>query len=261
MKPNVYKKRKYTKKGTSTYKRNTPREKTNKWAPKVSTREYKYIDNISTAVSISTASIGGYSQWLNNINLGSFDVNRLGNKIKMKTLHFKAFITPSTNPTSTPLYPNLIRMLIVYDAQFNGAATAPTLPEILQTMNSAGNQETGVFTGVNIGNRARFTILRDYLRATGRIDYDVDNITPLGGISTPANGCGGGQGSEKSGQLFLIDDFIQINMPTLWKSNPTQGSLTGIQTGALFFYVFCAQSSGTWAVNFASRLTFKEESN
>jgi len=261
MKPNVYKKRKYTKKGTSTYKRNTPREKTNKWAPKVSTREYKYIDNISTAISISTATLGGFQQWLNNINLGSFDVNRLGNKIKMKTLHFKAFITPSVAPQVVPLMPNIIRMLIVYDAQFNGAANPPAISEVLQTMNSGGSQETGVFTGVNIGNRARFTILRDYLRCTGRIDYDNDNITPLGGISTPANGCGGGQGSEKSGQVFLIDDFIQINMPTLWKSNPTQNSLTGIQTGALFFYVFSSQQSGTWAVNTASRLTFKEEQN
>jgi len=259
IKPIMYKKRKYTPKKKTVKK--YPKEKTSKWAPKVSTKEYKYTDNIMTAVSISTFTLGGYAQWLNNINVGSFDVNRLGNKIKMKALHFKAFITPSTNPSVVPLYPNIIRMLIVYDAQFNGAANPPTLDQVLQTMNGAGQQETTVFTSINVGNRARFTILRDYIRATGRIDYDTDQITPLGGISTPANGCGGGQASEKSGQIFLIDDFIQINMPTLWKSNPTQASLTGIQTGALFFYCFSAQQSGTWAVNIASRLTFKEEQN
>ena len=111
--------------------------------------------------------------------------------------------------------------------------------------------------GVNIGNRARFTVLRDYIRGTGRIDYDNDNITPLGGISTPANGCGGGQGSEKSGQIFLIDDFIQINMPTVYK-NAQAGTIADITTGSLLCIMYTGQQSGTWACNFASRLTFKK---
>ena len=81
----------------------------------------------------------------------------------MKTLHFKAFITPSTNPTVTPLYPNIIRIAIVYDAQPNGAASPPTIDQVFQTYNSGGGTETSIFSGVNIGNRARF-ILRDYIR-------------------------------------------------------------------------------------------------
>jgi len=260
MKPNVYKKRKYTKKGTFTSKRNIPREKTNKWAPKVSTKEYKYYDTILTSISLSTFALGGYVKQLNPITLGTTAVNRVGNVLKMKTLHFQAFITPHTNPSTVPLYPNVLRFLIVYDAQPNNASLAPTLDQVLQTYNSLGQQETTIFTGVNIGNRARFTILRDFKRATGRIDYDTDLITPLGGISTPANGCGGGMGSEKSGQVFLIDDFIQINMPTVYK-NTNVGDLTDVSTGSLLFYAFSGQQSGNWGLTYSTRLTFKEEQN
>lgn len=258
IKPIMYKKRKFTPKKKTVKK--YPKEKTNKWAPKVSTKEYKFSDNLVVAASLSTFAIGGFTQWMNQITLGATQVNRIGNVIKMKTLHFKAFITPSTNPSVVPLYPNIIRIAIVYDAQPNGAALPPTIDQVFQTYNSSGATETSVFSGVNIGNRARFTVLRDYIRCTGRIDYDNDNITPIGGISTPANGCGGGQGSEKSGQMFLIDDFIQINMPTVYK-NAQAGTLADITTGALFCMMYTSQQSGTWAINFASRLTFKEEQN
>jgi len=260
MKPNVYKKRKYTPKNKITYKKYPKKEKTNKWAPKVSSKEYKFSDNPVIAASLSTFALGGFTQLMNGVNMGTTQVNRLGNVIKMKSLHFKAFIVPSTNPSVTPLYPNIIRIAIVYDAQPNNASIPPTIDQIFQTYNSGGTQETSVFSGVNIGNRARFTILRDYFRCTGRIDYDTDNITPLGGISTPANGCGGGQGSEKSGQVFLIDDYIQINMPTVYKNTQT-GGLGDISTGSLLCVMYTSQQSGTWAINFGSRLTFKEEQN
>ena len=82
---------------------------------------------------------------MNQINLGTTQVNRIGNVLKMKTLHFKAFITPSTNPTVTPLYPNIIRIAIVYDAQPNGAASPPTIDQVFQTYNSGGGTETSIF--------------------------------------------------------------------------------------------------------------------
>ena len=85
---------------------------------------------------------------MNQINLGTTQVNRIGNVLKMKTLHFKAFITPSTNPTVTPLYPNIIRIAIVYDAQPNGAASPSTIDQVFQTYNSGGGTETSIFSGL-----------------------------------------------------------------------------------------------------------------
>ena len=100
----------------------------------MSTKEYKFSDNLIVAASLSTFRLRRFVQWMNQINLGTTQVNRIGNVLKMKTLHFKAFITPSTNPTVTPLYPNIIRIAIVYDAQPNGAASAPTIDQSISNL-------------------------------------------------------------------------------------------------------------------------------
>ena len=73
----MYKKRKFTPKKKTVKK--YPKEKTNKWAPKVSTKEYKFSDNLIVAASLSTFALGGFVQWMNQINLGTTQVNRIGN--------------------------------------------------------------------------------------------------------------------------------------------------------------------------------------
>ena len=56
IKPIMYKKRKFTPKKKTVKK--YPKEKTNKWAPKVSTKEYKFSDNLIVAASLSTFALG-----------------------------------------------------------------------------------------------------------------------------------------------------------------------------------------------------------
>lgn len=256
MNKDVSKKRKYTK----TYKKKPKKsEKTNKWAPRISVKEYKYIDNILQATSISTAIAGGTIVWLNSVNQGSYSVNRIGTVYKMKSLHFKGIITVAGNPT-VPVLPTVLRFAIVYDAQPNNSVNAAELPQVFQSLSTTGATETTVFSGVNIGNRSRFTILRDYTRVTPRIDYQDDNTTPK--ICMDFNTIGAkGNGSEKTGQSFYIDDFIPINMPCVSKANPTGSSYSDISTGALLLYCYSGSQTGNWIINHGSRLTFKEEQN
>lgn len=251
-KKNVSKKRKTT----STYKKPYKKsEKTNKWAPKVSTKEYKYMDNILQSTSCSTATLGGTFVLLNNMIQGAYTVQRIGNVCKMKTLHFKGFITANQTPVTVPNRENVLRFIILYDAQPNGAI--PAIGDILKSLGSGGAENTNVFSSVNISNRTRFTILRDYIRCTPYIRYDDDNVTPIY-ESNNNRGCGGGQASDKSGQIYTIDDYIQINMPAVYNAKPV-GDVTDIKTGALYLLAVCGAQAGNWGIQHESRLTFKEE--
>ncbi len=254
MKKYVSKKRKLTSTTKKPYKKF---EKTNTWAPKISTKEYKYIDNVLTATSIATGGTGGTALWLNDTRQGLATVTRVGNIIKMKTLHLKAWITVAGNPT-VPVLPTIIRFALVYDAQPNNQNTPAALDQVFSALSGTGATETSVFSGVNITNRARFTILRDYMRATPRIEYQDDNTTPKFMMDVSSQGAKGDSGSTKTGQTMLFDEFIQINMPAIYKTIPN-GNFADLSTGALLLYVYCGSQTGNWILTTGSRLTFKEE--
>ena len=63
---------------------------------------------------------------------------------------------------------------------------------------------------------------------------------------------------QKTGQVYLIDDYIQINMPVIFNPKPV-GDITDIKTGALYLICFMWTQSGNWGIQHESRLTFKEE--
>ena len=87
----------------------------------------------------------------------------------MKTLHFKGFITANQTPVTTPNRENILRFMIIYDAQPNGAL--PAIKDVINSLSTAGAENQNVLSSVNIGNRSRFTkVLRDYLRCTPYID-------------------------------------------------------------------------------------------
>ena len=220
-------------KTTSTYKKPYKKtEKTNKWAPKVSTKEYKYMDNILVATSCSTQHL-----------------------VVPLSIWITWYITANQTPVTTPNRENILRFMIIYDAQPNGAL--PAIKDVINSLSTAGAENQNVLSSVNIGNRSRFTVLRDYLRCTPYIRYDDDNVTPVF-ESSLNRGCGGGQASEKTGQVYLIDDYIQINMPVIFNPKPV-GDITDIKTGALYLIALCGAQSGNWGIQHESRLTFKEE--
>ena len=118
--------------------------------------------------SCSTPTLGGTFVHLNNMIQGAYAVQRIGNACKMKTLHFKGFITANQTPVTTPNRENILRFMIIYDAQPNGAL--PAIKDVINSLSTAGAENQNVLSSVNIGNRSRFTVLRDYLRCTPYID-------------------------------------------------------------------------------------------
>ena len=255
MKPNVYKKRKITTKTKAPTKNYIKKDKLNRWAPKISLKEYKYFDNNIATVSIPTATVGANVDWLNQTTVGSWAVNRVGNKIIMKSIHIQGILTVTGAPT-TPVIPNIIRMALIYDKQPSGTGTLPLAGDVFQSVNGLGATEVSVFSAVNISNRERFIILRDYKRLTPRIEYD--GTTPI--FELGQNGALG-QGSEKSGQTYFIDDYVKLNLPVVYKVNSSQiaNDYTNIETGALLLMCYSGGQSGNWVFSHSSRVVFKEE--
>jgi len=255
MKSNVYKKRKTTQTTKKPTKNYIKKDKLNRWAPKISLKEYKYFDNNIATVSVPTATVGADVGWLNQTTLGTWAVNRIGNKIIMKSIHIQGILTVTGAPT-TPVIPNVIRMALIYDKQPSGTGQLPTAADVFQSINGLGTAEVSVFSGVNISNRERFIILRDYKRLTPRIEYD--GKTPI--FELQQNGALG-QGSEKSGQTYFIDDYVKLNLPTVYKVNAstTLNDYNNMETGALLLMCFAGGQSGNWVFSHSSRVVFKEE--
>lgn len=260
MNPNVSKKRKYNPKKIKSYSK---KPQINPYAPKI-TKELKYFDINNTVNDFNTPTTGATFQLLNACGVGTWPVNRTGNGIIMKSIRLKGIIQMSSTAGAlvNPLPSNVLRISIVYDSQSNNAAAAPSWETIFQGQSYTGTLEnTGIFANVNMGSRQRFIVIKEYLRATPITYFDsVDTNRP---IFQTIEGQGSlGQGSEKTGQPFMIDDFIKLkNLPVIYKSTGSGITVGDITNGALWLITSCGNYSTSWKFQFNARITFKEENN
>jgi len=137
---------------------------------------------------------------INNVNQGANSYDRIGTKIVIKSIHL-SFIASigGTTPASSA-----IRYLLVYDRQPNGGF--PLITDIL----SRNLGTSPIFTtGLNMSNRARFSIIRDSYA-------DISNQDPVMSFSTFAKG----------------------RWETDFKANT--GAIGDLATGAIYFVCFCA---------------------
>jgi hypothetical protein len=173
--------------------------------------EMKVVDvNVSLA-----ANNGGAILLLNGVQPGTALNQRVGRQIQMRSLkyHLTAAVTAATGVDQ------IHRVLIVLDAQPNGAALAYT--DVLN-----GGQSSQV----NISNQKRFTILYDerlYLNASGEPD-----------------------------SARLIDG--SIGMHTIVQYNAgTAGTVADIATNSLYMIVLGSEASGTTAGTVAGTVRCK----
>ena len=109
--------------------------------------ELKTID-VSTT-TISPVAVAGATVLLNGVAQGSDYTNRIGRKVLLKSMLFRANMYPVLN-TASPIG-NTIRLLLVYDSQTNGALAA-----VADVLNAATYLQP-----TNLNNRDRFRILLD----------------------------------------------------------------------------------------------------
>lgn len=176
--------------------------------------ELKVVDTaLTTTIVPTTATI----TLLNGIATGTDYVNRIGRKILIKSILFRATVIPNTS-NNTPAG-DVTRHMLLYDSQANGAA--PAIGDILQ--NSSINDP------MNLNNRDRFKVIFDKFVTMAAAQYSTGTLTA---------------GSPTAKQVTV---YKRCNLEQIF--NNTGSSVTSIQTGALYYVVlsgFNNQSTSLW---------------
>lgn len=152
---------------------------------------------------------------LNCVSQGATSYNRIGTKILVKSIDFRAvFSLAGTGPTRSTF-----RYMIVYDRQPNGAF--PAFSDILSANISTA---PGMFTGVNMANRSRFLVLRDRVQT---LDEDAGN-----------------------GGSLNVKEFIKTKLETQFRTNA--GNIGDITTGAIYLIAFAITASAVSYITMTS---------
>lgn len=182
----------------------------------------------------SQFAVGGTFQYLNNVVNGSEIYQRTGRKIYMKSLHIKGYIYPTIGTGSTD--PAFIRMIVLYDAQPNGAL--PALADVL--MDSSAAAATSVVSELNLNNRERFKILREQMWVMG-----PNNTIQQSAI-------------QDGSQCLVVNEFIKLKKIESIYNATNGGTIADVTSGALIALFLCDTASTTlaWKLAYSARLRY-----
>ena len=177
-------------------------------------QELKAFDTPVTAVTAQAIAGPPTFQTLNLMVNGAELYQRVGRKCYMKSLHFRGIIQPVGAANETYL-----RLIIYYDSNPNGANN--TIQDLLQDSNAAA--ATTFQSEINLFNRERFQILRDY-PFIGGSSTNIAGATEI--VPDPIkNSCN-------------IDFFIPLKGLESVYNAVNGGTIADIQTGALKYVFF-----------------------
>lgn len=202
--------------------------------------ETKSVDYAATTSTIAlNAAIA--TTGLNFVQAGSSFFNRIGRKIAMQSLYFNGFITGvSDGANYTQEY---LRVIIVYDAQTNGAL--PIWSDIVQstTQNAASSSLT--LDGFNLNNRDRFKILLDKRFAMPSQNV-VSAAANLPSVPVPTM-C-----------EMMIQEFRKLNnLETQYKADSSPAVIGDVATGGVFI-AFQGTVGGQWNINWTTRIRYTD---
>lgn len=166
---------------------------------------------------------GGDLQLLNGLIPGPNVYQRIGRKVSMTSLETNGmwFLADDTaGPVKT-------RLVIVYDKQSKGVA--PTWQNIFKSETNTGASSTNVFAQINQDNRDRFEVLQDTRQ---RLGWTGTNATGSFALGEPS--CN-------------VDTFIDLQGRDVIFNSGSTGTITDIQTGALYVFFITNQANLTGA--------------
>lgn len=157
----------------------------------------------------------------NATNVGSNINNRLGRKIRMRSLHVQGMIQQYQGGASPG--DDYVHLMVVYDKQPNGAV--PAAADLFQNVDPGGPSITTAWAFLNPSNFERFKVLRHYKAkmeysvssselAHESTDYkkdvSIDWHINLRGLETQYNaGTAGTVADQVSGSLLLVSYGLQ----------------------------------------------------
>lgn len=195
--------------------------------------------DVVTALISTTVTYDG----LNLVTEGTSFYNRVGRRIRMKSVTITGSLARSANTVTTG--GEYLRVLLIYDRQPNGNFPGPT--DVLLDYGADGTTGATSFSGMNMNNVERFAILRDKRIAVVSND--------------PTAGSNGATVASVTG---TVDPSIYWHvklkdLETHYKGNTTPQPLIGdIATGALILMTIgdVANTGCAYELQWKSRLRF-----
>lgn len=141
----------------------------------------------------------GYT-WLNLVAQGAAVYNRVGTRVNFKSIQVRFMVSGQTAATVNAI----LRCIIVYDRQTNGAA--PAIGTIFSDVTTAGAATTTFHSGLSIVNRSRFSIIRDEMIPMSFGGDSVKNYKTYaqGNWATEYSANGGTITDIASGGIYII---------------------------------------------------------
>jgi len=205
---------------------------------------------VSTQVTVPTT-VGNFYT-LNPVIEGSSNYNRLGRRIRMKSIQI-VINMESAVQTLTPSAPATVfaprmRIALVYDRQPSGGAV-PAFNDVWQQRDQFGLSSDYEWSPNNVDNQSRFIILRDC-----KINFATNNALETNQISLSINNAFI-EGTQC--KLFKKLKGLETNFRSNTVGN-TGNTIADIQSGALYlvFRSNMIPADATIACTWTSRLRF-----
>lgn len=170
---------------------------------------------------------------LNGTATGTNFVNRIGAKVTMKTIQFKANIQNILTSTE-----GVLRMLVVYDKQPNGALAA--IGDVIESRDSSNTASSSIYSCPKVENRDRFEIIRDKT-------WHAPACTNTGGVLTNLS-------YPSDDDEMEFSEYIKLGKKTTYKD--TSSAITSISTGSLLMFLLCSGTTNAYQLSWSSRLRF-----
>lgn len=201
-------------------------------APK---EELKCFDVTPGNLNFQTSGTGTTVQVYNSVPQGVEVYQRIGRKIYMKSLHIRGQIQCIATAAI-----DVGRILVVYDSQSNGGGL-PVVGSLLQDCNAGVN--INGFSHININNRQRFKIIRDYQVILPAATFTAGVITNPGHQDNIENS-------------HMINWFIPLKgLESIFQATST-GTVTDIQSGSLLIFALSNAQDNKYTFSLTTRLRY-----
>lgn len=171
---------------------------------------------------------------MNLIVAGSSFFNRIGRRIEMKSMLMEFNIAPLAAARSCVA--DTLRILLIYDRQTNGAI--PALSTMLQDTEQNGTNTTVSTSNINLNNRDRFQIVRDYRIQLPAVTIAATGV-PTAAFPSQYAGTEGIEGGH-------IRCYAKLGgLVTQYKADSNPAVIGDIATGGLFLVVFANTAAGS----------------
>lgn len=177
---------------------------------------------------------------INGINQGDREWNRIGNKVRIKTIRVRGRIWreqqyPANAPTVAG---DLVRLLIVYDAK---PLALPQRQFILGLYNRLGNLTSTMHDPVRPDRRERFKIVHN--------KYYVLNQTNIVGQAS---------GTATNRFYCPVDLYIRLGDGLDTSYNGIDGTLAQIENGAIYIFAIRQENTGTTNWQLRTQVSFED---